>query len=783
MRGIDVPAHTRGAAPFVDDLPAPAGLLHAAPVPSPVPHGRLLGIDASRALAIDGVVAVLDASHIPGENQIGAIIQDEPLLASGEVHYLGQPVALVVAGSRWTAHQAASLVDVRVEELPPILDPREAAARGSLITASRTFAIGDTEAAFASADVIVEGRADSAGQEHLYMETQAALATPQAGGRLHIYSSTQAPTAAQRIIAKVLDRQMSSIEVEVHRLGGAFGGKEDQATAWAALAALAAERLGRPVKLVLGRHDDMRMTGKRHPYSSDFRMGLLADGTIVAYEVVLYQNAGAAADLSPAILGRSLTHATNAYLVPNARITAHCCRTNLPPFTAFRGFGAPQAMFVMEAAITLAADALGVRREQIQRRNLLSEGDRFPYGQQVERAAARRSWDEAATRFGLEALLAEIAEHNRHDRLRPRGLAVMPVCFGISFTNTTLNQASALIHVYTDGSVAISTAAVEMGQGVNTKILGIAAATLGIAPERLRIESTSTARVANTSPTAASSGADLNGAATEIACTTIAERLRRVAADELKAEPEQVSISGGEVLVGGERPTPALDWDRLVGLAYTRRVDLSAHAHFATPSIHFDRATESGRPFSYHVFGTAIVEATLDRLRGTYTIDRVSMVHDAGRSLNRVIDQGQVEGGLVQGIGWMTMEELVYQDGRNRSDMLSTYKVPDLLSVPEMEVVFLSDADNPAAVLQSKAIGEPPLMYGIGAYFALLDAMRAARPDLEPFFEAPMTPERVLLGLARPSRQPAARDRAGAQAETTTEPSPLPREPVTTAAE
>lgn len=745
MKHLDTAAHTRGEAPFVADLDLPPGCLHAAVVDSPAPHACRVQVDAAAAARLPGVVRIFTAADIPGANQIGGMILDEPLLADGELDFVGQPVALVVAETDNAARRAAAAVALSFEELPGIFDPRVAAAAGQLIVASRTVECGNPDGAWSQCALVVEGRADSAGQEHLYFETQSALATPLEGGRLRLLSATQAPTAVQRIAARVLGLPMNAIEVDVTRLGGAFGGKEDQATAWAVLAALACHHLRRPVRLVLDRGQDMRATGKRHPYSSDFKLGLAADGKILAYQANFFQNAGAAADLSPAILERSLLHATGSYLVPNARITAHSCRTNLPPFTAMRGFGAPQAMFVIESAIAAAAEAMSVPRIEIQRRNLLADGDLFPFGMRVERCQARRSFAELEARAGVAGLRREIDAFNRGHALTKRGLALMPVCFGISFTSTFLNQASALVHVYTDGSVSVSTAAVEMGQGVNTKIAGIAATTLGVPAARIRIETTNTARVANTSPTAASSGADMNGRATELACRAILDRLLRVAADVLGVEAARVQLSGGVVLVDG---APAeLDWQRLVWTAYTRRVSLSAQVHYATPDLSYDRSRERGKPFAYHVFGTAAVEVTVDCLRGVYTVDKVWAVHDAGRSLNPLVDLGQLEGGLVQGLGWMTSEELLFDNGRLLSGNLTNYKIPDLMATPAIDAHFLEDADNPQAVLSSKAIGEPPLMYGIGAYFALLEAMKAFRPDLPSFFNAPMTPERVLMAL------------------------------------
>ncbi len=645
MSVADHDAHVRGTSLFVDDLPDPEGLLHAAVLPSPAAHGRIVRLDATEARSAPGVVDVITAAEIPGENQVGALFDDEPLLASGEVCYVGEPVALVVAESGREARAALARIELRIEPLPAVLDPREAHARGLLIGPERTLALGDVDAVWASCAVVVSGRVDSGGQEHFYLETQAALAFPDEGRHLRIWSATQAPTTVQRAVARLLDLPMNQVEVETARLGGGFGGKEDQATAWAAMAALAAVRTGRPVKLVLRRHEDMRMTGKRHPYSADYRMGLAEDGRILAYEVTFYQNAGACADLSTAILERTLFHATGSYYVPNVRITGASCRTHLVPFTAFRGFGGPQAMFAIEAAIAHAAFAIGRDRREIQEMNLLSEGDLFPYGMAAEGCRARRCWSEADRAYGFAAAAARCAEHNAAHRLVKRGAAVMPVCFGISFTNTALNQGSALVHVYTDGSIGVSTGAVEMGQGVNEKLRRVAARCFGLDPALVRLEATNTTRVADTSATAASTGSDLNGRAVELACAAIRARLRAVAARRSEVEgalrreagaapgPAAASIGfeAGFVTVCG--CSTGLRWERLVSIAYGERVSLSEHAHYATPGIWFDRTAGKGKPFAYHAYGTAIVEVTLDCLRGTYAVDAVRCVHDVGASL------------------------------------------------------------------------------------------------------------------------------------------------------
>lgn len=745
MKNMDIPLHLRGESLFLDDMPHPEGLLHAVVFSSPLAHGKIKHLDTTGALTSPGVVAVFTAKDIPGENQIGQIILDEHLLADHEVHFIGDPIALVIAHSKLAARQALKKIVLEIEPLPVITDPRDAFVQGKLVIPPRTFAMGDVDKTWSECDLIVFGRADSDGQEHFYMESQAALAIPTENNSLKVYSSTQSPTGVQRVIARVLGLPMHQVEVDVCRLGGGFGGKEDQATSWAVMAALAAWQLKKPVKLILNRHEDMLMTGKRHPYSSDYKLGLKADGTILAYEVTYYQNAGAAADLSTAILERTLFHSTNTYYIPHVRATAASCYTHLTPFTAFRGFGGPQAMFVLECAIHQAAVKLNMRPSDIQYKNLLKEKDFFPYGQQTEHCHAHRCWDETAQRYDLESWFKRAETFNATHRLFKKGIAVMPICFGISFTNTGLNQAGALVHVYTDGSVSISTAAIEMGQGVNSKIQQIAARVFSIPIERIKIETTNTRRVANTSPTAASSGADLNGKATEIACLQIVERLIKVAAQQLGVtETTTISLHEGWIFQGNQKT--ALNWEKLVSVAYWQRVQLSAQGFYATPGIGFDRTVEKGNPFAYHVYGTSVFEVTLDCLRGTYVIDRVAIGHDGGTNLFPLVDQGQVEGGLLQGIGWMTMEELTYAaSGKLLTDSTSTYKIPDIQSTPaQMELFFLTQADNPYAVMGSKAIGEPPFMYGIGAYFAIVEAIRACRPHHEVSYHAPITPEKVL---------------------------------------
>jgi xanthine dehydrogenase large subunit len=746
MKNLDSASHVRGESVYVDDIPLIRGTLFACVFDSPAARGKLNSINTGEAEIAEGVVRVITAKDIIGENQIGGVLPDEPLLADGEVHFQGQPVAIVVATSEELARKASKKITTDTEPAEPVTDPRIAAANGDLIVPPKRFILGDTSKAFLDCEHVFEGRADINGQEHLYIETQGAYCVPTESG-IKIYSSTQGPTAVQRAVCKVTGLTMHQIEIETQRLGGGFGGKEDQANAWAAIVAVACQLTKRPVKYALHRMEDMRMTGKRHPYSSDYKIGLDKDLKIVSFEATYYQNAGAACDLSPAVLERTLFHCTNSYFVPNVTATAYSCRTNLPPNTAFRGFGGPQGMFVIESAIAHAADKLGVDRSEIQRRNLIKDGDEFPYGQLAE-SDAITTWEQADGKYEFARLQTEADEFNAASYYFKKGVAIMPVCFGISFTKTTMNQARSLVHVYTDGSVAVSTGAVEMGQGVNTKIAQVAADVFSLPIERVKVHTTNTLRIANTSPTAASAAADLNGKATQLACEQILDRLKSVAKSLVEAESaDDITFTDGFVLRKGEATD--LDWIRIVNEAHLQRVSLSEHSHYATPGINFDWGTAKGHPFSYHVYGTAIVGVTVDCLRGRYEVDYVRCCHDFGSSMNTAVDYGQIEGGIVQGLGWMTIEELVYDNaGKLRSNALSTYKVPDIYSVPkDISILPLDTTRKNLAVFNSKAVGEPPLMYGIAGYFAIRNAARAFNPDAELPFDAPLTPEKVLLAL------------------------------------
>jgi len=747
MKNIDSFTHVRGESLFVDDLITRQDTLYGLVFDSPKGHGKIKSVDYSKAQQVKGVVKIFTYKDVLGENQIGGIIPDEPLWAEDEVHFWGQPIAFIVAESEIIAKKARHLIEIEIEDLPVITTAKEAKEKQSFINAPRSFVLGDSTAAFSKCDHVIEGETFSNGQEHLYLETQGCYAVPQENGNIKITSSTQGPTAVQKTAAKVLGIPMHKIEIDVIRLGGGFGGKEDQATPWSVMAAVAVQHLNRPVKYILNRHDDLRMTGKRHPYSSFFKIGLNKDLKIISFEADFLQNSGAAADLSPAIAERTLFHATNSYFVPNVSTTVYSCKTNLPPNTAFRGFGGPQGMFVIESAIAKAADKLGIDKRKIQEANLLSDNDEFSYGQIASNVEAKNTWFTAKENFDFETLEKEITEFNVNNSHFKKGISLMPITFGISFTNTMMNHARALVHIYQDGSVGVSTGAVEMGQSVNTKMLQVAQKSLGISARKVKLETTNTTRVANTSPTAASATADLNGKAVLKACSALVERLKAIASKMVNEDISNISFQDDFVFVKAQKTKAS--WEEVVAQAMAERIALTENAHYATPIIHFDKTKEKGHPFAYHVYGTAITSVAVDCIRGTYEIDSVKIVHDFGESMNFGVDIGQIEGALVQGIGWMTMEEIAYNnDGKLLSNALSTYKVPDIFSAPKtIETIPVKTEGNDMAIHKSKAVGEPPLMYGIGAYFAIQQAVRAFNKNYKLKFDSPFTPEKVLMGL------------------------------------
>ena len=750
MKNEDMSMHVRGTSRFVDDIPAPEGCLHAVLYTSPVARGKILSLDISKAAVAPGVAAVYTHRDVPGLNQVGHVLKDQPLLAVDSVEYIGQPIALVVADTQRNAQRAVKLISADIEKLEAVFDPREAAAKGLVHGAKRVLVNGEPEAAFAKCKYIAQGRLSSGPQEHFYFETQRALAVPGEHDTIKVHASAQSPGAFHRHLAEVLGIPMHKVELDIRRLGGGFGGKESTAV-WIVAPAMAAFILKRPVKLVLGRNDDISTTGKRHAYEYDYKLGLDAEGKILAYEIDLFQHAGACADISLAVLGRSFLHVSGSYNIPNIRVTGVSCLTNIPPNNAFRGFGVPQGTFAIEAALHHAAELMGADAELLKRRNLVRDGDTLPYGVKLGSVNAGRCWETLDKKVNIAARRAAVVEYNKTHTDTKRGLAVVPVSFGISFAQTALNQASSLVNIYVDGSVSVSTGAVEMGQGVNTKIRVVAARTLGIPVDKVRVDTTNTSRIPNASPTSASSGADLNGMATKFACEKLSARLREFAARHLACgDPASVAIRDGDVCVAEQRSD--LSWDKLVAAAQWARVDLSEHAFYATPDLHYDLKAERGRPFAYYSYAASLTEVLLDCMRGTYTIESIDIVQDVGESLSPEVDLGQIHGAVVQGIGWATLEQLRYgADGKVLTGV-NAYKVPDIKFVPKhFDVTLLKDSSNPYAVCNSKAIGEPPFVHGLGSYFAILEALRSARKD-KALPSLPVTPEKAFMYLHEPVR-------------------------------
>jgi xanthine dehydrogenase large subunit len=746
--------HVTGEAVYTDDIPELRGTLYAALVTSPVAHGELVGegIDRAALLAQHGVVAVFTARDIPGENNCGPILPGDPFLADGTVQFLGQPVAVVVAREMLYAREAAKKAQVKVFELPAVLTVDEALAKHSFVLPTKTLARGDAAAAIAAAPHRLQGRVQCGQQEQFYMEGQISYAVPREDGQLTLYVSTQHPDGNQREAAAALELGTHDVEVICRRMGGGFGGKEGQASIFSQSAALAAWKLQRPVKLRVHRDDDITITGKRHDFRIDYEVGFDADGRILGLDVTLASRCGYSADFSGPVNDRAVLHIDNCYHLPALKVTSHRCKTNMQSATAFRGFGGPQGMFGIEAVIEAVAKALGRDPLDVRRANLYRDpaasGDPLsmttPYGQAIEDFVADRILDELEAESGYRARRAEVDAFNAAHATRKRGLAINPLKFGISFTATMLNQGGALVNVYQDGTVSVNHGGTEMGQGLNTKMAQVAADGLGIPVALVRVTGTDTQKVPNASATAASSGADINGAAINAACDELRARLAPVAARRLGCAPEDVRLAGGMAHGGGR----TLPWKDLVKQAWLDRVGLSATGFYRTPEIGYDFATLRGHAFYYFCYGAAVTEVEIDTLTGEWWCKRVDVVHDVGRSINPAIDRGQVEGGYVQGLGWLTMEECIWDArGRLLTHGPSTYKIPVAADVPEdFRVRFFDGANVKPTPYRSKAVGEPPLMLALSAFFALQDAVSASAGHRVPVaLDAPATPERILL--------------------------------------
>jgi xanthine dehydrogenase large subunit len=741
--------HVTGAARYLDDVPTVPGTLEAALVLSPHAHARVGGIDLSRALAAPGVVAAVTAADIPGKNDIAPIRSDEPALAAGVVEYEGQPVAAIAAATLDEARAAAKLVDVAYEPLPAVLSIEEAMARESCVSPPQTIIRGEVEPALAAAPHRLSGELRCGGQDHFYLEGQIALAIPGEASDIQVWSSTQHPTEVQHGVAHLLGLPFNAVTVEVRRMGGAFGGKESQATIIAGIAAVLAWKARRPVKLRLPRDDDMRATGKRHPFLIRYEVGFDRDGHILALDLTLAADGGSVADHTPAVLTRALCHADNCYFLPNVRFRGLPCKTNTVSNTAFRGYGGPQGMLAIETVVELVACRLGLPVDTVRRRNFYGTGrnDVTPYGMTVEDNIIERVIDELERTVELAAWRREIMNFNRHSPVVKKGLATMPIKFGISFNRPALNQAGALVHVYTDGSVVLNHGGTEMGQGLFIKVAQVVAEAFAIDLDHIRVSATSTAKVPNTSATAASSGSDLNGMAALDAATQIKARMTAVAADHFGVPAGEIVFDSNRIYAGNQ----SVSFAELAALAWERRVSLSAAGFYRTPKIHWDFATSSGRPFYYFVYGAAAAEVAVDTLTGESRVLRAELLQDCGRSLNPAIDLGQIEGAFVQGMGWLTTEELWWDaDGRLRTHNPSTYKIPGSRDVPAIfNARILRDAPNrEATIFRSKAVGEPPLMLAISVWLAIRDAIASlADHRLAPRLDAPATPERVLAAI------------------------------------
>ncbi len=742
--------HVTGSALYIDDLPEPRDLLHAWVRLSDRAHAGISQLDVSPCRAAPGVAAVMTFDDLPAGTDVGPVAPGDLVFANGEVLYHGQALFAVAAKSIAQARFAAMLADVGYDDRDAILEIDQALEKQAFVLPTREIAQGDAGGAIRQAPHRLRGRLRIGGQDHFYLEGHVAMAVPQEGGDMLVYSSTQHPSEVQHLVAGVLGVPDHAVVVEARRLGGGFGGKETQPAHIAAIAALLAQRAGRPVKLRLDRDDDMVMTGKRHDFLVDYDAGFDDEGRIHGVEFMLASRCGISPDLSASINDRAMYHADNAYYLPKVRIVSHRCFTNTVSNTAFRGFGGPQGMMAVEYLLDEIARHLGLDPLAVRRANLYGKGERSltPYGQVVEHNILPQLFDEIEHSAEYAARRRAVADFNRRHPVFRKGLAITPVKFGISFTTTHLNQAGALVLVYTDGSVQLNHGGIEMGQGLYTKVAQLVAEEFGVAMERVRVTATTTGKVPNTSATAASSGSDLNGAAAVAACGKIRARLLEFAATHFCVQQSGLRLADDALFAGQRR---LCSFPELCKLAYLHRIQLSDTGFYATPDIHVDKSTLRGKPFFYFAYGVACSEVLVDTLTGEYRLLRADILHDCGQSLNPAIDIGQIEGGFIQGMGWLTTEELCWDDrGRLTTHAPSTYKIPAAGDTPTDFRVRIADwSRNPAAtVRRSKAVGEPPLMLAISVFHALKDAVASVAPGPGSVpLDAPATPERVFMAM------------------------------------
>ena len=741
--------HVQGSATYIDDMREPEGLVHVYPgFARDGAHGTITSCDLTAVESAPGVIAVLTAKDVPGLNDCAPVFGGDPILADGRIMFHGQVVFAVVAETREAARRAVRLAKIVVAAETPAVTVEDAlAAKTSDVGEPYAFVKRDAAKTLATARHKVSESFRIGGQEHFYLEGQVSMAVPEEHGAVTVHCSTQHPSEVQFLIAHMLHLPAAMVTVECRRMGGAFGGKESQAAQWACLATLAARRTGRPAKCRLDRDEDMMLTGKRHDFRVDYQAGFDARGRVTAVDVDFLGRCGYSADLSNAICDRTMFHADNAYFYPAARIATRRLRTNTVSNTAFRGFGGPQGMLFAERLMEVVALKTGLDPLDVRKANLYGvKGDVTPYGMKVEDNLAPAIIEELEATSDYRARRKDIARFNAASPVLKKGISLIPVKFGISFTLTHLNQAGALVHVYTDGSVHLNHGGTQMGQGLYTKVAQVVAEEFGIAATAVRVTATTTGKVPNTSATAASSGADLNGMAAKAAAATIRNRLVDFAAKQWKVPKSRIRFENGQVLIGNR----AISFGDLARQAHIARISLSSTGYYATPKIHWDRARGKGRPFFYFAYGAACSEVTIDTLTGEMKVDRVDILHDVGRSLNPALDIGQVEGGFVQGMGWLTTEELVFDaEGRLRTHAPSTYKIPCASDVPaDFRVrLFESRGNKEDTIYRSKAVGEPPLMLGISVWTAIFDAVASCRPGDIPKLDAPATPEAILRAV------------------------------------
>ncbi|HYK61258.1 MAG TPA: xanthine dehydrogenase molybdopterin binding subunit [Bryobacteraceae bacterium] len=742
--------HVTGSALYTDDLCLRfPGLLHAWPVCAPHAHALVKALDASSAIKQPGVVSVLTGGDALGEADSGSNRHDEPLFPA-DVMFHQQPVAWVLGESLEAARRGAEFVQVDYEPLDPILTIEAAIATGSFLSAPLRMSRGDVSVTKDSS-LQFFGELFIGGQEHFYLETQCAIAWLDESGGIGVQSSTQHPAETQEVVARVLGIARNQVTVECLRMGGAFGGKEVQANAWAAIAALGAWKTKRPVRVRLTRALDMALTGKRHPFLARYSAGFRDDGRLDGVKISLYSDGGWSLDLSEPVLSRAMFHVDNAYLLPAVEVTGYICRTHKTSQTAFRGFGGPQGMVVIEEILDQAARRLGLPPELVRERNFYREGDVTHYGQPVKHAdRIAMIWNRLKESSDFQSRRAEIDASNARSVHKKRGLAITPAKFGISFTATFFNQAEALVLIYRDGSVQVNHGGTEMGQGLFTKIRQIAAESLGLPLASIRLMPTRTDKLPNTSATAASAGTDLNGAAVVDACSQIRQRLASVAATLLGCEPEAICFENGRVFRQGA-DAEATTFGKVCERAYRQRIPLIAHGFYRTPGIHYNAATASGKPFHYFVYGAAVSEVEVDAFTGDFRLLRTDILEDVGDSLSPLIDRGQIEGGFLQGVGWLTIEELLWDaQGRLATAGASTYKLPSWSEMPDVfNVSFFERAADPDVIFGSKAVGEPPLMLAISVREAIRDAIAAFDNGGPVDLQSPATPERIFFAIRR----------------------------------